>query len=73
MRFGKCLDCFSYKYLEDGKCLNCKPDDEWVVIQSSPPAGPAIYRSGLTESRAKEIADREEYLVATPLSEYRNI
>lgn len=65
MRFGKCSDCREYKYLpEKAKCLTCieSKTDDWMVIHVNPFMGQRLFRDGLSEEEAKEIAEGEQYL-----------
>lgn len=65
MRFGKCSDCRKYKYLpEKSKCPTCidSQTENWIVIHMNPSMGERLYRNGLSEEEAKDVADGEQYL-----------
>jgi hypothetical protein len=71
MKFGNCSDCGDYKYLEDGdKCPTCLEDskEEWVVLRVGNMYGRMrLYKKGLDEDEAKDIADLSGYLLAKKL------
>lgn len=72
MRFGKCSDCFDYKYLEDGICPTCSDTEDWAVIRISPPIGYTVYRTGIREEEAKDMAENQRFLKAAPAWKYSN-
>lgn len=67
MRFGRCKRCRKYKYLHKEvtcvTCLESESENNWVVLHVNPFTGRRVYRKGLTEKNAKELARKGRYLL----------
>lgn len=66
MRFGECIECNQYKYIEqDGKCPSCVDKSDWFVYRISGLATPKLVEENLTKEEAKNKASFGRSLIAT--------